>query len=87
MKQVKFGVSGHFLENIWRQWPAIWQADVSIDKILLRASCWLSSVCHVCYVSPCPSDWTCAAKATALRSIDLFDDPHMDSWQMEIDVW
>ena len=29
MKLVKFGVSGHFLENPMRKWPAIWHADVS----------------------------------------------------------
>ena len=29
MKQVKFGVSGHFPENAWRKWPEILHADVS----------------------------------------------------------
>ena len=29
VKRVKFGVSGHFLENTWRKWPEILQADVS----------------------------------------------------------
>ena len=29
VKQVKFGVSGHFLENVWRKWPEIWYAAVS----------------------------------------------------------
>ena len=29
MKRVKFGVSGHFLENAWREWPEILHADVS----------------------------------------------------------
>ena len=29
MKRVKFGVSGHFLENAWRKWPQILHADVS----------------------------------------------------------
>ena len=29
MKQVKFRVSGHFLENSWREWPEILHADVS----------------------------------------------------------
>ena len=29
VKQVKFGVSGHFPENAWREWPAILHADVS----------------------------------------------------------
>ena len=28
-KRVKFGVSGHFLENAWWEWPEIWYADVS----------------------------------------------------------
>ena len=29
MKRVKFGVSGHFPENAWREWPEILHADVS----------------------------------------------------------
>ena len=29
VKWVKFQVSGHLLENAWREWPAIWHADVS----------------------------------------------------------
>ena len=29
VKWVKFGVSGHFLENAWREWPEIWYAAVS----------------------------------------------------------
>ena len=29
MKRVKFGVSGHFLGNAWREWPEIWYAAVS----------------------------------------------------------
>ena len=29
VKRVKFGVSGHFLENAWREWPEILYADVS----------------------------------------------------------
>ena len=29
VKQVKFGVSGHFPENAWREWPPILHADVS----------------------------------------------------------
>ena len=29
VKQVKFGVSGHFPENTWRKWPEILHADVS----------------------------------------------------------
>ena len=29
MKRVKFGVTGHFLENTWREWPEILHADVS----------------------------------------------------------
>ena len=28
-ERVKFGVSGHFLENAWRKWPEILHADVS----------------------------------------------------------
>ena len=29
VKRVKFGVSGHFLDNTWREWPEILDADVS----------------------------------------------------------
>ena len=29
VKQVKYGVSGHFLENKWEAWVKIWHADVS----------------------------------------------------------
>ena len=29
MKRVKFGVSGHFPENAWREWAQILHADVS----------------------------------------------------------
>ena len=29
VKQVKFGVSGHFPENAWREWHEILHADVS----------------------------------------------------------
>ena len=29
MKRVKFGVSGHFPDNAWREWPEILYADVS----------------------------------------------------------
>ena len=29
MKRVKFGVSGHFPEKAWREWPEILHADVS----------------------------------------------------------
>ena len=29
VKRVKFGVSGYFLENAWREWPEIWYAAVS----------------------------------------------------------
>ena len=29
VKRVKFGVSGHFLENAWREWPEILYSDVS----------------------------------------------------------
>ena len=29
MKRVKYGVSGHFPKNAWRQWPEILYADVS----------------------------------------------------------
>ena len=29
VKRVKFGISGHFLENSWREWPGILHADVS----------------------------------------------------------
>ena len=26
-KMVNFGVSGHYLENAWKEWPQIWHAD------------------------------------------------------------
>ena len=29
LKQVKFGVSGNFLQNAWEEWLAIWHVDVS----------------------------------------------------------
>ena len=29
MKRVKFGISGHILENAWREWPDILHADVT----------------------------------------------------------
>ena len=55
VKRVKFGVSGHFLENAWREWPEILHADVSwpppelislwpqfADFFLILALFWLS---------------------------------------------
>ena len=42
MKQVKFGVSGNFLENAWRKWPEILHATVSCPpSVLIRL--WLRS--------------------------------------------
>ena len=38
VKRVKFGVSGHFLENAWREWPEILHADVSSAPSELFAS-------------------------------------------------
>ena len=29
VKRIKFGVSGHFLKNAWREWPEMLHADVS----------------------------------------------------------
>ena len=29
VKQVKFGVSGNFIQNAWEEWLAIWHVDVS----------------------------------------------------------
>ena len=29
VEQVKFGVSGNFLQNAWEEWHAIWHVDVS----------------------------------------------------------
>ena len=43
MKQVKFGVSGHFPENAWRKWPEILHADVSWPPSELN-SLWARSV-------------------------------------------
>ena len=42
VKRVKFGVSGHFLENAWREWPETWYAAVSwpISELI---SIWLQS--------------------------------------------
>ena len=39
--QVKFGVSGHFLENAWREWPEILHADVSWppSELISSGSC------------------------------------------------
>ena len=35
LKRLKFGVSGHFLENAWRLWPEIWYADISWSPLSL----------------------------------------------------
>ena len=43
VKRVKFGVSGHFLENAWRKWPEILHADVSSQPTGL-ISLWPRSV-------------------------------------------
>ena len=43
VKRVNFGVSGHFLENAWREWPAILHADVSRPPSEL-ISLWSQSV-------------------------------------------
>ena len=43
MKQVKFAVSGHFLENALKEWPEILYADVSWPSWKL-ISLWLWSV-------------------------------------------
>ena len=37
VKQVKFTISRHFLENTWEGWPAIWH----VDKLLIN---WLRSI-------------------------------------------
>ena len=42
MKRVKFGVSGHFLKNAWREWPEILHADVSWPPSVLISSGWRS---------------------------------------------
>ena len=43
VKRAKFGISGHFPENAWREQPAIWHAGVSWPpSILIR--CWSWSV-------------------------------------------
>ena len=43
VKRVKFGVSGHFQENAWREWAEILYADVSWPPSELISS-WLRSV-------------------------------------------
>ena len=43
VKGVKFGVSGHFLENTWREWAEILYADVSWPPSE-QISLWLWSV-------------------------------------------
>ena len=43
VKRVKFGVSGHFPENAWREWPEILHADVSWPSSEL-ISLWPQSV-------------------------------------------
>ena len=43
MKRVKFGVSGHFPENLWRKWPKMLHVDVSWPPSEL-ISLWLQSV-------------------------------------------
>ena len=43
VKWVKFGVSGHFPENAWREWPEILHADVSWPTSEL-VSLWSRSV-------------------------------------------
>ena len=41
VKRVKFGVSGHFLENAWREWPEILHAVVSSPPSeLIRSWSW-----------------------------------------------
>ena len=41
MKRVKFVVSGHFLENTWREWPGILPADISLLSLeLIRFWSW-----------------------------------------------
>ena len=40
MKRVKFGVSGNFLENAWREWPEILHADVSWPPSKLISLWW-----------------------------------------------
>ena len=42
MKRVKFGVSGHFLENPLREWPEMWYVTVSWPPTEL-SSLWLQS--------------------------------------------
>ena len=42
VKRVKLGVSGHFLEKAWREWPEILHADVSWPPSEL-ISLWLRS--------------------------------------------
>ena len=47
MKRVKFGVSGHILENAWREWPKILHADVSWPPSnLIGSGSWSVDFCN-----------------------------------------
>ena len=61
MKQVKFGVWGHFQQNTWEEWSEIWHADVSwppselvifwkglSDKLMMHTLVQIMACC-VCY--------------------------------------
>ena len=47
VKRVKFGVSGHILENAWREWPEILYADVSWPPSeLIGSGSWSVDFCN-----------------------------------------
>ena len=47
VKRVKFGVSGYFLENAWREWPEILHADVSWPPTeLISSGSWSVHFCN-----------------------------------------
>ena len=47
VKWVKFGVSGHFRENAWREWPEILYADVTwLPSELIRLWSWSVDFCN-----------------------------------------
>ena len=76
VKQVKFAVSRHFLENAWEEWAEICHADLSSPlSELIRFWSWsfdFPFFFHVYSVVLCQSDWPLTAKgATAIRYLDL----------------
>ena len=60
MEQVKFWVSGHFLENAWREWPEILHADVSLppsERINLWLRCFIFVILVLFWLSETGQIW------------------------------